>query len=362
MRRLDVYDTVYSKLISASADTPHSRGVMNGTCSDVHRGLFYDIATGSSTTLGKPIKGWHYEEWDWTWNAKKYNFIKKHIDKMIADDPDIVRTAAFRRDWLRDWAIEDFALIYHFSPGINTINELPRPLNEYTTLLAIDLGYTASTTFNVVGWHDNDKTLYVIESRKYAGFTSADAADIANAMFKVYHPIQIVIDDGGGGLMVAEGMKERYPNLPWKSAEKVGKRSAIEFMNSDFKLGRIKLLPNTVPLQEEYKVLIWDEIQKRNGKYEADSRFSKDCCDGTLYAYRHAKHYYATEPIAPPPQKGTQAAMDALIEKEIEIATKDHSDMLRRMYNPNQGHQSFDNIDGLRNMMTFNVNRIKKQW
>jgi hypothetical protein len=323
-QRVNTYDAVYSKVLPASSDSEGARVVLAGTCSDIHRGLCFDVSTGSATCTGQPIKGWSYYEWSWRQNTIKLKELTRMHDKMIEDNPLIIHTPNYLRDWCHQWVIEDTAKIYRFDPLLNTIAALPDDPKKYVYILGIDLGWTAFTTFTVVAWSPHDPVLYVVECSRFQSFTADDASAMAEKLHTKYQFIELVVDDGGGGKQVSETMKGRYPRLPWRSAEKTAKRSNIEFMNSDFLTGKIKLLPNTKPLQEEYKTLIWDHTLKLAGKFEPDKRFSKDCSDGALYAFRHSRHYANTTPEPPKPQFGTQDYEEARINAIIDQNTREY--------------------------------------
>lgn len=322
--RLNTYDAVYSKLYPSIADS-EGRVIIGGTCSNIHYGLFFDITNNATTCTKKPITGWSQHTWDWQQNKVAYAALKKMHDKLLADNPDFRDTTAYKRDWTHDWCIEDGAIVFKYDKSPNSKNRigaLPLPYSAYTFILCVDLGYTADSAFVVLAWSAHDPTLYVVEVKKFAGFTTSDIFNYAKKLDTIYHFQTFIIDDGGGGKMDVEDMKDRSNGIPWTSAQKSGKRSAIEMMNSDLQMGRIKCLPEAEPLWKEWEKLIWDEKLKEQGKYEYDKRFPDHASDAALYGFRAAYNFYAQPETVKPPSQRSQEWEDQRIAQEIERNTQ----------------------------------------
>lgn len=310
----DLYALVYHVLKPAVADYRGSIWLL-GTPGLVSKGLFYDVTTGKEP-------GWTRHEWtaheNTTQPDKNLPPINEQWAAEIADlkarKPGVELTPWFRRNYLREWVVDESALVYRFNAERNAVASLPpRPKEGWHYVLGCDLGYTDPTAFVVAAYHDHDKTLYFVEVYKRAGMDVTDVANHAKALDKKYGFDVWIID--GANKQAVEEMKHRH-DVPWTPADKTGKSDFIEIMNAEFLTGGIKLLPGAAPLASEYTQLIWDQKKLADGVREEDPRCDNHGADGGLYSWRHCFPYLSKEPEAAPPKPGTpqwfQAAQEAM--------------------------------------------------
>jgi hypothetical protein len=201
--------------------------------------------------------------------------------------------------WVRDAG----GLVYRYDEARNQVAQAPA-LSYY--LVGIDYGFTDATAFSVLGWRDNDPTVYVVEAYKLTGLTPSDAAEEAHRLSARYTPVKMVGDIGGLGKGYAEEARKRF-SLPIEPAEKNNKRGYQSLLNGDLERGRVKVV-GCPQLVAEWLELPWTEDHAK----EAEG-FDNHCADATLYAWRAASAYHE-EPVAPLP---TRAEVLAQQERDI---------------------------------------------
>ena len=319
--RQNLHDLVYGALVPAMGDDLGSV-VLSGTPSNVTTGLFYDVTTGAEG-------GWSVHRWTWKTNTFRLANIQQAHDELVAKNPAIVATPRYRQEWLGEWVVDTSALVYRFREDLNTIPALPKPREEYTYLLGVDLGFTDPSALVVGATHENDPTLYVAYARKEPGLIISDVAALIKALwyqpslgYQGPFPFAAMVADASQ-LQGVEEMRQRH-HLPLESAEKPGKRGVIEVLNSDLQTGRLKLLPEAVGIADEWASLVWDERKLAGSpkKWEEDPRFDNHLADATLYMWRKARNYDAL-PAAPAAPKPLTPEWEAL-QLERRMARIDH--------------------------------------
>ena len=208
------------------------------------------------------------------------------------------------------WTRDAGGLVYRYDDARNVA--VPPPLTTY--LVGIDYGYTDATAFAVLGWREQDPTVYVVEAYKRTGLTPSDAAEEAHALSRRYAPVKMVGDVGGLGKGYAEEARRRF-QLPIEPADKNNKRGYISLLNGDLERGRVKVDPERcAELVAEWRELPWTDDHAK----EADG-FDNHCADACLYAWRAASAYHEAPPAPKPSAEETRKAMeDALWERAAE--------------------------------------------
>ncbi len=315
--RYSVHDMVYGSLIPAMGDDLGTI-VLAGTPSNITAGLFYEV-----TARGMP--GWTVHHWTWQDNVYRIANLQKAHDDLVAANPDIVKTPLYRQEWLGEWVVDTSALVYKFREDLNTVGALPKPREQYTYILGVDLGFTDPSALVVAAYHENDPTLYLVYARKEKGLIISDVAVLIQGLWyqpsmglRGPYPFAAMIADASA-LQGVEEMRQRH-GIPLEAAEKPGKRGVIEVLNSDLQTGRIKLLPQAMAIAEEWTALVWDE--KKLGslprRWEEDPRFENHLADATLYAWRKARNYDALPAAAPPPKPFTPEWEEARFQREAQ--------------------------------------------
>ncbi len=200
------------------------------------------------------------------------------------------------------WIRSGEGLVYGaFSKARNLIERAPTLTSH---VLAMDYGFTAATSFNVLGWRDNDPIVYVVKSYKKTGLTPSDAAAEAKTLEKTYAFDAIVGDVGGLGKGYAEEARKRFA-VPVEAADKNNKRGYIDLLNGDLARGRVLLVESeTTQLVSEWEELPWDAERKAEHK-----GFANHCADGVLYGWRKCAAYHE-EPLPPKPSAAEAMALE----------------------------------------------------
>lgn len=312
----DQEQLVYEVLEPAIADMDGTIGMTGSPDRETHSHFF--------TVTNKPgsVKGWSCHSWTWAENPHMKDKMQKKIDELIERNPRIVETAPYKRMYLGQWVIDPGSLVYKYTDARNTADRLPKE-NEYNFVLGLDLGFTDATAFVIAAYSQYDPCLYFVEVLKKEGLDITGVAENLAFFRQKYNPVKWIVD--GASKQAVEELKNRH-NFPLEASDKMGKADMIEIMNADFTMGRIKLLPNTQPLKDEYGELIWDLNSK---KKEEHPGYDNHACDGALYSWRHCFHYLS-QPRVDSPKPGSEEEMEAWWERESRAALKqDNQDWLK---------------------------------
>lgn len=209
------------------------------------------------------------------------------------------------------WTRDAGGLVYQYAEARNVA---ARPEHgAWTYLIGIDYGYTDATAFCVLGWREQDPTVYVVECYKLPNQTPSDAAEEAHRLSRKYQPVKMVGDVGGLGKGYAEEARRRF-SLPIEPADKVNKRGYISLINGDLERGRIKVDPSRcAELVAEWQELPWTDDHAK----EADG-FDNHCADACLYAWRAASAYHEAPPAPKPTAEEARQAMEAAMWERAE--------------------------------------------
>lgn len=170
--------------------------------------------------------------------------------------------------------------------------------------LGMDWGFSPDPmAFLVVCYNTrfSDK-LYIIEEYKQ---TEMYISDINKKILELNdkYKFDFIVSDAGAQTkhMVADinkdyGNKYGYCIIP---ADKAGKQSHQNVLNSDFIAGRILIDKETCrQLINELENLVWDPIKlNTQNKREEKQGLANHLCDCALYAHFHSRHLWYSEPI-----------------------------------------------------------------
>jgi hypothetical protein len=286
--RIDLKTLIFS-IIKPATDGVLGSIVCIGTPADF-RNFFYTI-TEEDNDDGKQ---WSRHRWNTLDNPHMRENWTKSLAEIELTRPLYKETPEFKCMYLGQWVLDFDKLVYKFSPERNTIAAKDLPdLDTY--LLAIDLGWNDATAFTVVGWRENDSTLYVVESFKKTEMLIDDVAKETKRLGKKYDVVKMMID--GQAKQAVQELKTRYL-LPVTPTDKHAKSDFIRMMNTDLLMKRVKLVRgSTEDLAEEWRLLVWDE---RNvfARKELDS-CKNDAADSCLYAWRASRNYVKSDNDAP---------------------------------------------------------------
>lgn len=294
-----------------------------GTPSPTCAGLFYEA---SSSGLDEDGFGYSHHHWTFKDNPFLLEKAKKHNpDIKTADDilefelkrrKTTINDPSIGREWLGLW-LKDLSLaIYKFDNQLNVYDVLP--FVQWRYVAGYDLGFDDSDAGVMWAYNKHLPYVYIVDEFKVAKQDISDLAKRIAAWNEKYNPVKSVIDTGGLGKKITEELKNRY-SFHLEPAEKIRKKEFIEIMNSDMKLGRIKV-PKKAMVQSEWELLIWDVEELAKNKWVEDAAFENHLCDAALYSWRECYHFlYEEKPIEP--EFGTPEYFkhqENLIEKQIE--------------------------------------------
>lgn len=315
MYTIDVAKLVYGILKPATADQRGTICLM-GTSSNFTRGLFYDITT-------KKEPGWSIHTWTAFDNPHVAIQWQEELDEIDKLRPLFKETPLFKQWYLNQWVVDSDKLVYKYSFERNSFIKRPENLlpNGWTYILGVDLGYEDDTAFVLCAFHDNDRTLYVVQT---FNAKHMDITDVANKIkefqaSKDKSPAKIIID--GSNKQAVEEITKRH-GIALEPADKTGKSDFIEIMNSELIQGNIKVLDKCTTLTQEMMGLVWvtdgDKIKLPRKEHPA---LPNHLCDALLYAWRYT-YQYASAPAQKKIIKGSKEWYDEqskdLFDKAIE--------------------------------------------
>lgn len=260
-----------------------------GTPGPFPEGLFYEVSEGQK-------RGWINHRWSLRDNPH-LSSDAKNLD-MILDEEGLTREdPIFIREYLGEYAINLRTQMFTFDRLRNTLpkSQFPDP-SALTWFLGVDFGWVDATAIVPVGFNMHSRTVYAPEGWKASEQTSDDVATQL-LRFKELYPIKKVIGDVGGyGKGVAEQIQRDY-GIHIHAAQKRDKLNYIEFINSAFLRGDVKVEAGS-QLAEELPTILWNEK-----KTDAHGRAKDNLAMALLYAWR-AVHFLtrrarSLEPVGP---------------------------------------------------------------
>jgi hypothetical protein len=294
MYTVDLRNLIYGVLKPAMTD-PNAGGqrgtiAMMGTSSNFTRGLFYDVDTGTEP-------GWSVHRWsahDNPYIAKQW---QEELDEIAAQRPLYMETPQFKQWYLNQWVVDDEKLCYRFNEKRNLYSDRPPLFPEgWTYILGIDLGWEDDTAFVLSAFHQNDEHLYVMETfnKKFMTLPEVETK-IKQYMLSDHPPARIIID--GAAKQSIETMRSRT-SIPFEFADKQGKESFIELLNSDLIQAKVKIHKSCTALVNEMMSLVWmTEGNKIRQPKKEHPALPNHLCDALLYNWRMCYHYHS-EPTA----------------------------------------------------------------
>jgi hypothetical protein len=267
-------------------------GTPNESCS----GFFHDIATDAK-------RGYSVHHWTQRQNIMfpRWAHItdpverEKAVDDYLEEERRIhgysETDPEYQREYMGLWAKNEELFIYRI-----THNNLSLPPDEdLRYILSIDLGWHDMTAFELVGYDSYEQKLYEIHSTQEQHLTFDDIKQITFDYLEEVEVDKIVIDTAGAGKIAQESMAKEVGQrfqIPCVAAQKNRKATNMKLLNSDFRAGRVFLLPDGV-CQDQMKALQWEERRLKE-REPAPGQFI-DNADAFLYAYRESYHWLHEE-------------------------------------------------------------------
>lgn len=224
----------------------------------------------------------------------------------------------WRREYMGEWVTDATDLVYSWAAHKNKAEfvtwrpekakdnptGLPQQHGPWRTVLGVDLGYVDDSALVLCAYSESLKEMRHVYDFKSPGLTiDAFFDEIFTVFDKFGRPDAIVADTAGGGSkMLVETLNQRY-GLGIEPAKKTEKQDHIELVNSDFAMGRIKIIPGS-DLAHELSGLQWDlsreskTVLARTGRLREDPNCPNHLCDALLYLYRYSYHYWSQAPAS----------------------------------------------------------------
>lgn len=261
---------------------------ITGTAGNITKGLFFDITKNKEP-------GWKLFEWTALDNPYVKKQWQEELDDIKQNRPLFMETSLFKQWYLNEWVVDEDKLVYKYKSGLNDYLNLPYyPYGQWNYVLGVDLGYEDASAFTVTAFHENDPTLYIVETFKQSKMDITDVA-LKIKFFQARYPqiYKVVID--GSAKQAVEEIQKRH-GISLTAADKTGKADFIEIMNSELIQGKIKVNPLlAADLVSEWKSLVWeldgDQIKiprKENPACE------NHLADATLYPWRYAYSFLSS--------------------------------------------------------------------
>jgi hypothetical protein len=310
-------ELIYDVLLITIAERQGKIRVI-GTPGIVSTGFFYEIAQGIENN-----RHWDTHFWSWENNVSIAHLIKEQIDRMVASNPLVIDTPAYKRNYLGMWVADADNLVFRFNPHINCV-AFDHETSSQTDcvslydfyVLGVDLGYKDATAFVLVGWSGKSPNAYIVSSFKKSGMIPSEIAKVIQSYHDKYEHkiIKTVVDEGGLGLSIAEEWRRRYL-LAVTPAKKSDKRLFIDEVNGMFIEGKIKIHAGNDDLISELRTLVWLDSSRRFENPACENHLTDAC----LYSLKEVRAYLYTPPLEPvDPVKAQEDALLKAHEQRLE--------------------------------------------
>lgn len=309
--RQDLESMVRRNLRPAVADV---RGVicMTGTPGFNLHSFYYRVTNDA--------KGWTRHHWNTLDNPFMREVWTEEIAALKAENDNVEELPFFQREYLGRWVLDTSKLVYKWTAR-NAVASLPPDTARVATgrpyawhyRLGIDLGYNDDTAFVVVAYRADAPTLYVVEAFKKPEMGIEEIAVKIRELSSRYAFDRIVIDPANK--TAVEELRRRY-SLPLHPAEKAGKEDAIEQLNADLGMGRVKTLAGGADaLVEEWRTLTW-LVDERKGTRKENPSAPNHLADACLYVWRDTFAHLWNAPDASDMPKTADEELDEMMRED----------------------------------------------
>jgi hypothetical protein len=160
--------------------------------------------------------------------------IERVVDEMLAEEQQTRESVWYQREIMARWVADLARRVYHFDDDRNTYDVLP----ELTTFAIIgDMGVRDADALAVVGWRDNDPTLYLVREVIKRGQDTLDLAAETAKLIDEFHPILVAFDAGGLGLKTLKTIQKLLKGLPIRAVEKPAVNLQVKALNDRARRG-----------------------------------------------------------------------------------------------------------------------------
>lgn len=251
--------------------------ILIGTAGRKKEGLFYEASTGK-----RPIYEVH--RWSLTDNPK-IPPEARDLERIRAEEGLTEEDPRYIREYLGRWAAADSERVFNgFSQDRNVYHGTLPDGHEWKYLLGCDFGWNDETAISLVAYSETCPVIYIPETwaRKHA--LPKHVAD-AIMHFQVKYGVRRYIGDTGGyGKAIVVQLAHDY-QIMMQPAKKHEKLSFVEFMNSEFYAGKIKIHSSQTRLITQFTDVAWNDDRTEVGKHERD-----DLAFSAVYGWRAARN------------------------------------------------------------------------
>lgn len=271
-------------------------GTPSVTCS----GGYYDICAG------KDAKKWKVYRWDARQNPYFRNGrAEEYFAEVLAENGWEPDNATYLREYMGLWRADPEFLVYRYVEGYNDLPFLPEDYNvaSWNHTLGVDFGYEDDCSWVVIASHPHRRDIVVVDCLSQDHLVIDDAAEITAQFCAKYRPSRVVGDAGGLGKdhqvywnarFAGKEFVKGHSLLPMLAADKLGKRSHIDLLNTEFRTGRIKLFqPQCKGLGGTLSTLPWKDGMRMLEHPSYDNHLS----DALLYAFMEHYSYLNSLPV-----------------------------------------------------------------
>lgn len=309
--------------------------VMGGTPGSIPIGPFFEAThpgaiTDTGAVMNVPYNGTPLGPKDGRWSLHSWTIADNEAKPWQWEEAQAILASdyrgntdnpAWRREYLGEWVTDSDELVYSFAkmkptgkvtwiPEATNDNPLglPPEMGPWNLIMGLDFGYEDDCAIVLSAWSDTHQELRQVYEWKSPHITVDEfGREILETIGRFGQPQVIVGDKGALGKMIVETLNQRH-GLGIIPAEKTEKYDHIEFLNSDFCSGKIKIILGS-QLDQELSALQWDlekgkELLIRTGRLKEDPSCANHLCDAMLYSWRYAYHYWA-KPASMEMQKGS---------------------------------------------------------
>lgn len=160
------------------------------------------------------------------------------LDQDLVEEKQTRESAWFRREYLCEWAVELRERVYQLTDE-NLYDGPPPKLTHY--VVAGDIGVRDADALVLLGWTDDDPTLWLARSHVQRGATVTDFGAVIEEWNAAHDPLAIQLDGGGLGLKVIMTLQQSMPGLPLAPVTKPPVNLQVKYLNDRLAAGRLKV-------------------------------------------------------------------------------------------------------------------------
>lgn len=257
--------------------------VLSGTPGPVFDGLFYKITT-------EEPEGWTVAKWiksDNEFLRPEERDLQKVYETAYRPFGLSMDSPKFLREQKAMWVAEQSERAYYYHPERNYFDGNLDPEKPWDYICGIDIGKRDKMIIQPGAYSLEDENLYYLETFGERGMQIEGLYAKWKELDDKYQFSGTVVDTGGLGVLIVDDINHRY-GVNWEAAKKGNnyKLGAVEQLNNDMLLGRIKAHPETLLAKAWAKSI-------RNVTTGLPTH--SDECDAALYLHRFSVHWIGRE-------------------------------------------------------------------